>query len=697
MHTTVQADNLVWAFERVCAMLRVPFEPRLFLHQCPPPVTLASAAHAAQAIGLKLAQCTLAADRLREAAFPLIAVKRAVSAAAPRGLALVLRADETGALLAEPGSDPRKLPLVELMRQFETDCLQAVGQPRGEDPGERVAGRPFGLAWFASEMFRYRGVWRDVLIASLLLQLIALLVPLATQVVVDKVIVNHTHSTLLAIAVLLSIFLVFNAALGWARQHLLLHTGNRIDAVLGMRVFEHLLRLPLRYFEQRPTGTLVARLQGVETIREFLAGATLGLALELPFALLFLAVMYWYSALLTAIALAFLAALVALSLVITPVLRARLDAQFLAGARNQAFVTEYVAAMETVKSLQLEPSLAARFGSNLAEFVQAGFATRRVANAYGITAHALEQALSFSVLLTGAWLVMSDEGFTIGMLVAFQMFAARLAQPMLRLAGMWQEFQQAAIAVRRLGDIMDAPPEMYSARPSRPAGGRGRLEIERLSFAYAGDRPALFSDFSLTVEPGSCALITGASGSGKSTLARLLQNFYLPSSGAIRIDGRDIRHLSADELRLHFSVVPQETRLFSGTLYENVLGGARHAGPEQVVEACRRAEIHGFIERLPHGYQTRVGEQGIGLSGGQKQRIAIARALLKGAPILILDEATSQLDPETAGALLRTIDRLRGSLTLVVIAHQPPPELAADTIWRLEQNVVAPAVERTAE
>lgn len=249
MHTTVQADNLVWAFERICAMLHVPFEPRLFLHQCPPPVTLASAAHAAQTIGLKLARCTLAADRLRDAAYPLIAVKRAASAAAPRGLALVLRADESGALLAEPGSDPRRLPLGELMQHFEADCLQAVAHVRGEDSGERVAGRPFGLAWFASEMFRYRSVWRDVLIASFLLQLIALLIPLATQVVVDKVIVNHTHGTLLAIAVLLAIFLVFNAALGWARQHLLLHTGNRIDAVLGMRVFEHLLRLPVRYFE----------------------------------------------------------------------------------------------------------------------------------------------------------------------------------------------------------------------------------------------------------------------------------------------------------------------------------------------------------------------------------------------------------------------------------------------------------------
>ena len=208
----------------------------------------------------------------------------------------------------------------------------------------------------------------------------------------------------------------------------------------------------------------------------------------------------------------------------------------------------------------------------------------------------------------------------------------------------------------------------------------------------------MFSDFSLTVEPGSCALITGPSGSGKSTLARLLQNFYLPSSGTIRIDGRDIRHLSANELRLYFSVVPQETRLFSGTLYENLLAAQPHASPDQVVEACRRAEIHDFIERLPQDYQTRVGEQGCGLSGGQKQRIAIARALLKAAPILILDEATSQLDPGTAGALLRTIDRLRGSLTLVVIAHQPPAELAADTVWHLGRDAIAPAraVEKTA-
>jgi subfamily B ATP-binding cassette protein HlyB/CyaB len=403
----------------------------------------------------------------------------------------------------------------------------------------------------------------------------------------------------------------------------------------------------------------------------------------------FLAIMLWYSVPLSVIALGLIGVLAALSGAVTPALRRRINAQFLAGARNQAFVTEHLAAMETVKSLQMEPQVAARFGRHLAEYLRASFATRQLANTYGVLAGALEQALAVAVLGAGAWMVMTQPGFTIGMLVAFQMFAARLAQPALRLAGLWQEFQQAAIAIERLGDLMDAPAELHALRTARAPERAARIEIENLDFRYRDDGPAVFEGFNLAIEPGSCVALTGASGSGKSTLAKLLQGFYLPAAGAIRIDGRDVRNLAANELRLRFGVVPQETRLFSGTLYENLLAAQPHAEFAEIAEACRKAEILEFIEGLPQGFGTTVGENGVGLSGGQKQRIAIARALLRRPGILIFDEATASLDRDTSEAFARTVTRLRGSVTVLFIAHHVPEALAVDAVTRMDTRITA--------
>jgi subfamily B ATP-binding cassette protein HlyB/CyaB len=681
--TPIEPADLLWALASLCGVQRLAFDARLVLLQCPPPVTIADLRNAAAALGLHTVECEVPARELRHAVLPVLAMRREGRGAR---LALVLSADERSALVAERDKRPRDLSHAEFVRRYEPGLLSAAAaQPAGAPPADpALPDRPFGLRWFVPELLRHRAVWREVLAAALVLQLIALAVPLCTQVIIDKVVVHHSTSTLTVILAALALFVVFSAALSYARQYLLLHTGNRIDAVLGMRVFEHLLRLPPRYFESRPTGTLVARLQGVETIREFLTGAAAGLLLDLPFLLLFLAIMLWYSVPLSLIALAVTALLATASLGVTPLLRRRINEQFLLGARNQAFVTEHVAAMETVKALQMEPQAAARFGRNLADYLRASFATRRLANAYGVLASALEQALSVAVLGAGAWLVMKEEGFTIGMLVAFQMFAVRFAQPALRLASLWQEFQQAAIAVQRLGDLMDAPAELYSLQPRRRAEARGRIEIDRVSFRYREGQPPVCENLSLTIEAGACVALTGPSGSGKSTLAKLLQGFYVPASGAVRIDGRDTRHVAANELRLNFGVVPQETRLFSGSLLDNLTAGQPHASLADVVNACRQAEIHDDIEALPEGYRTQVGENGVGLSGGQKQRIAIARALLRRPTILIFDEATASLDRETAEAFARTVARLRGSATVLFIAHHVPEALAPDRVTRLD-------------
>ena len=683
--TPIEAADLLWALASLCGVQRLPFDARLALQQCPPPVTLASLIHAANGFGFRIARRPVAPRDLRHAVLPVLAARREGAGAR---LAMVLSADTQSVLVAERDAPPRELPLREFAERYDATVYSAVASAEQASPEPSLTDQPFGLRWFVPELLRHKVIWREVLAASLVLQLIGLAVPLCTQVVIDKVVVHQSSSTLVVILSALALFVVFGAALSYARQYLLLHTGNRIDAVLGMRVFEQLLRLPPRYFESRPTGTLVARLQGVETIREFLTGAAASVLLDVPFLLVFLGAMLWYSPPLTLVALAIIGLLGVASLAVTPLLRRRINEQFLLGARNQAFVTEHVAAMETVKSLQMEPQVAARFGRNLADYLRASFATRQLSNAYGALANALEQTLSVAVLGVGAWLVMTQEGFTIGMLVAFQMFTARVAQPALRLAGLWQEFQQAAIAVQRLGDLMDAPAELYSVNPGRAREpGRqnpGRIEFDRVSFRYREEQAPVYENFSLSIEPGACVALTGPSGCGKSTLARLLQGFYVPSSGAVRIDGRDTRQLAANELRLNFGAVPQETRLFSGTLFENLVAGQPHAGFADVTEACRQAEIHDFIETLPQGYRTVVGENGVGLSGGQKQRIAIARALLRRPPILIFDEATASLDRETAEAFAQTVGRLRGRATVLFIAHHVPESLAPDSVARLE-------------
>ena len=313
---------------------------------------------------------------------------------------------------------------------------------------------------------------------------------------------------------------------------LILHTGNRIDAVLGSQVFRHLLRLPLPYFEFRPTGTLVARLHGVETIREFVSGAAVTLILDLPFLLIFLAVMFAYSWQLSLIAVGLLGLISILSFLVAPVFRDRLNQQFMLGARNQSFLTEYVSGMATVKSLQMEADIDRKYGDYLAQYLASGFSTKQVGDTYNVIANGLEQVMTLSILIVGALLVMQNDGVTVGMLVAFQMFASRMSQPLLRLVGLWQEFQQANIAVQRLGDILDMPQEPHTLTPSRENAGQGRIDLSHLAFRYSEHHPWLYRNLSLTLKPGHLTVLMGPSGSGKSTLAKLPSELLNPFAQA---------------------------------------------------------------------------------------------------------------------------------------------------------------------
>jgi len=732
----VGRQEVLWLLGSLSAFYRLPFDASLVAQEFPPPYTLATFHEAARSLGLKTGAAPLPED-WRKLPLPAIGFLRpqplhpdtpdlqvtdlpadvdtplrerigeAAGTPAEAGLEappsdqapapsssgtpiLILKADAETLLYFRTGSQtPETLPIAEASAWLAPELILVAkeGKAAGEediagfDSEKKEFGRSFGFSWFIPELLKHKSIWRDVLVASLAIQLVGLATPLFTQVIIDKVVVHQTHSTLIVLGVALVMFMLFTSGMTWLRQYLVLHTGNRIDAVLGSQVFKHLLRLPLPYFEQRPTGTLVARLHGVETIREFVSGAAVTLILDLPFLLIFLAVMFAYSWQLSLIAIGLLGAIALISFLVAPLFREKLNQQFMLGARNQAFLTEYVSGMATVKSLQMEPDIDRKYGDYLAQYLAAGFSTKQVGNTYNVIANGLEQVMTLAILIVGALLVMQNQGFTVGMLVAFQMFAGRMSQPLLRLVGLWQEFQQANIAVKRLGDILDMPQEPHTLTPHREQAGKGLLTIDNLAFRYSEHHPWLYKQLELAFKPGHLTVVMGPSGCGKSTLAKLMLGFYQPVEGHIALDGKDIRHLAANELRATFGVVPQETVLFAGTLYDNLVMAHPHASFEDVILACKAAEIHDVIEKLPNGYQTEIGERGTGLSGGQRQRIAIARALLKRPKILIFDEAVSNLDQQTAEHFAKTINRLKGKVTMIFITHQIPRGLAVDEVF----------------
>lgn len=700
----LQPAHAIWLLSTFCTLHQKAFDTQAVARECVPPVSLEDFSRVALQLGLEAVISHR--DAVTDSrSYPLIVQAGSETTELGRGdeskhdWLVLLQIDGQDLVFAQFGrKELQRLAIAQLAPRLTglSVAVRAVPNAATDPDSAAAAKRSFGFSWFVPELLKYRRIWREVLLGSLVLQLIALAFPLFTQAIIDKVVVHRTESTLIALAIGMSVFIVFTTILTWVRQYLILHTGNRVDAVLGSEVFEHLFKLPPLYFQHRPTGVIAARLQGIETIREFVSSAAVTLVLDLPFLLIFVAIMFWYSVKLTLIVLAILALIVTASLLVAPLFQRRLNEQFLRGAANQAFLTEYVAGLETVKSLQLEPQLNRRYRDLLAAFLAASLKTRQLGNTYGALSNGLEQVMSLLILVFGAWLVMTTASFTVGMLVAFQMFASRLSQPMLRLVGLWQQFQQARIAVVRLGDVMNAPTEPYSLSQSRAQSGNGSIQIEGLAFRYGNNLPLLYDDFTTTIAPGQLTVVMGPSGAGKSTLAKLLQGFYQPTQGSIRIDNVDIRYLSANELRSHFGVVPQETTLFSGAILDNLRLANPFASFEQVVAACRMAEIHTVIEALPNGYQTEIGERGAGLSGGQRQRLAIARALLKGPKILIFDEATSSLDQQTAEQVGRTINALKGKATILFIAHALPKTLQPDQIVRIGDKLTVISAARPA-
>ena len=533
------------------------------------------------------------------------------------------------------------------------------------------AGAPrFGFRWFIPSIIRYRSLFAEVFVASFFLQSMALVTPLFFQVIVDKVLVHRGLTTLDVLAVGLLMVSLFEVILGGLRTYVFSHTTNRVDVELGSRLFRHLLALPLGYFESRRVGDSVARVRELENIRNFITGSSLTVVIDLVFTFVFMGVMYYYSPLLTLVVIATIPAYIALSLLVTPVFRHRLQEKFVRGAENQAFLVETVSAMQTLKSCAVESQWQRRWEEQLAAYVQAGFRAANLGNISSQVAGFINKVMTVMILWVGARAVMQGD-LSIGQLIAFNMLAGRVSGPVLRVVQLWQDFQQASISVRKLGDILNTPgePSHDRKRASLPEL-KGHIQFDNVTFRYRPEAPEILREVSMEIPAGQVLGIVGRSGSGKSTLAKLIQRLHVPASGRVLIDGVDLAMVDSVWLRHQIGVVQQESILFSRSVRENIALRDPGMPLSRVIKAAEQAGAHEFILQLPEGYDTQVGELGSSLSGGQRQRIAIARALAVNPRILILDEATSALDYESEQAVQSGMESICRGRTVIVIAHR---------------------------
>ena len=530
--------------------------------------------------------------------------------------------------------------------------------------------RRFDITWFLGAIHKYRRLLGELLVASLFLQLFALVSPLFFQVVIDKVLVHRSLSTLDVLVIGLVAIAMFETILGILRTYLFAHTTNRIDVELGARLFRHLVALPVAYFQARRVGDSVARVRELENIRNFLTSSALTLVIDLFFTFVFLAVMFVYSPLLSWIVLGAFPFYIAISAGATPLFRRRLDEKFARGAENQAFLVESVTGVETLKAMAVEPQMQRRWEEQLAGYVAASFRVLSLGNTASQTVQFVSKLVTAGVLYFGARLVI-DGSLTVGELVAFNMLAGRVSAPVLRLAQIWQDFHQARLSVARLGDILNTPaePTFNPGRAALPAI-RGEITLEHVTFRYRLDGPEVLHDVSFSVPAGQIVGIVGPSGSGKSTLAKLVQRLYVPESGRVLVDGVDLAMVDTAWLRRQLGVVLQENVLFNRSVRDNIALADPAMPIERVIAAATLAGAHEFILELPEGYDAIVGERGSSLSGGQKQRIAIARALVTDPRILILDEATSALDYESERVIQQNMQEIAKGRTVFIIAHR---------------------------
>ncbi len=633
---------------------------------------------AAMRLDFKVRRAKFRLSRLKHVATPVIAEMK-------DGAFVVLAsvADDK-VLIKDPREDQlQEIPLKEFNKLWSRQLILLTTRVG-------VAGvmRRFDFSWFIPELVRYRKMFREVLLASFFVQLLALLTPIFFQLVIDKVLVHHGLTTLHVLIIGLSIVSLFEIFLSALRTYVTAHTASKIDVALGARLFHHLMGLPISYFEARQAGQSVARVRELENIRSFLTGSALTLILDVFFTLVFFVVMWFYSPSLTLIVMASVPVYVLLSYFVTPVLRRRIEEKFSRGAENQTFLVESVYGVETLKAMAVEPQMQRRWEDQLAGYVGASFRAVNLSNVASHIAQFINKAVIAATLWYGAMLVIAGD-ITVGQLVAFNMLAGRVSGPILRLAQIWQDFQQVRVSVDRLGDILNTPIEADGGQSQNMQQQlQGHVEFKDITFRYKPGGPEILSEVSLDIQPGEVVGIVGPSGSGKSTLTKLLQRLYVPEKGQVLVDDTDLSMANPRWLRRQIGVVLQENVLFNRSVRENIALANPAMDFDRVVEAAKLAGAHDFILELPAGYDTILEERGSNLSGGQRQRVAIARALVTNPKILIFDEATSALDYVSEYIIQQNMKEITKGRTVFIIAHRLAAIRNATRIVTIEKGRV---------
>ncbi len=585
-------------------------------------------------------------------------------------------------LIQRPGEPPAVLRLADFLDIWTGQLIFFTS--KASFAGETAQ---FDFTWFIPAVVKYRALLGEILLISFVLQLIGLVTPLFFQVVMDKVLVNHAMKTLNVIAIGLICAIIFEITLSGIRSWVFAHTSSKIDVELGARLFRHLLNLPMAYFHARRVGDSVARIRELENIRSFLTGNAMTLVLDLLFSVVFLGVMLWYSTTLTLIVAVSIPLYLLLSLGFTPVIRKRLNEKFNKNAENQSFLVETLSGMDTLKAMAVEPRWAQKWDRQLAAYVTSGLAVTNAVTVASSGVNLISKLVTASIMWVGATLVI-DHKMTVGELIAFNMLASQISSPILRLAQLWNDFQQVGISMSRLGDILNARTEI-SGQKTRLSRIAGAIEFDQVSFRYRADAPDVIRAVNVKVAPGEIIGIVGRSGSGKSTLTKLVQRLFVPDRGRVLVDGQDIAIIDTTSLRQQIGVVLQENTLFNRSIRDNIALSNPALPIEAIIDAAKLAGAHEFICEMPEGYDTMVGEHGTGLSGGQRQRIAIARALIGNPRVLIFDEATSALDYESEKIIQENMRKICHGRTVLIIAHRLSAVRDAHRIIVMERGQIA--------
>jgi subfamily B ATP-binding cassette protein HlyB/CyaB len=633
---------------------------------------------AARRLGLKAREMQSSWERLAQTALPALVLQRDGS------FLVAAKIVEDRILLHDTATNA---PVALTRAEFEPRWTGSVVLVTKRALLSGISGK-FDLSWFIPALIKYRRQFAEVIVASFFLQILALVTPLFFQVIIDKVLVHNGLTTLDVLAIGLLMVAAFEVILGGLRTYLFSHTTNRVDVELGARLYYHMQRLPIAFFQSRPVGTVVARTRELETVRSFITGSALTVGIDAVFTVVFLAVMFFYSPTLFWIVFATIPLYAALSYFVTPVLRKRLDEKFARTAENQSFLVESVHAAETVKAMAVEPQMQRRWEEQLAGYVTSAFRAGQLGNIANQIATLISRVATVCTLWVGARLVIGGD-LTIGQLVAFNMLAGRVSGPILRVVQLWQDFQQSRVSIEKLGEILNSPAEPgYSGQRSSLARVQGRVSFDRVSFRYSPARPEALKNVTIDVRPGEVIGIVGRSGSGKSTLSKLIQRLYVPEAGRVSIDGTDLALIDPSSLRRQIGVVLQENVVFRRSVRENIALADPGAPLEHVIEAAKLAGAHEFILELPYGYETIIEEHGANLSGGQRQRIAIARALLTNPRVLIFDEATSALDYESERIIQDNMRQICKGRTVFVIAHRLSAVKPSDRIIMLDKGEI---------